>query len=114
MSVERSPEGECIPGTDVVLCDAIAYLSGVNYGSVVKVLASLQAISEHAQMPVGEIAIFDAVPTTPVDVRDPKCRTRIRNTDRFVRALVLSGRAAEPSLQKSTAKFFQQVRMDGE
>lgn len=122
MSTDRTPGGEPLPGTQIVLTDAVAYLSGVNYGSVVKVIAAINAVAtllytEHyddllrACVSPGEelektLLSFDAVPTTPVTPQDPECRTRLRETDKFVRYLVRGG-YADPYevLDKSTEKF---------
>lgn len=43
----RLPAGRPIPGTEVVSADAIAMLSRVNLGSVIKVIAALEALERH-------------------------------------------------------------------
>lgn len=110
MPAERTPTGEPIPGTQVNLVDAIAYLSGVNYGSVVKVFAAMNAVLDHAKMPVSEHVLYDIVPTTPVSPHDPAQKERVRQTDIFVRSLVKAG-GANPygSLDKPVTKFVPQA-----
>ena len=106
MPAERTPTGEPIPVTQVNIVDAIAYLSGVNYGSVVMVFAAMNAVLDHAKMPVSEHVLYDIVPTTPVSPHDPQQRDRVRQTDMFVRALVRAG-GANPYevLDKPVTKF---------
>lgn len=102
------PEGkpEPIPGSDALLCDSVAYLSGVNYGSVVKVLSALNAISDYALLPIGEALDVDNIHPDPVTPSNPDTHLRVRNTDIFVRALVQAGFASKyPALAKPTAKF---------
>lgn len=106
MPAERTPTGEPIPGTQVNLVDAIAYLSGVNYGSVVKVLAALNAAAEHAQLPLPDFLSYDVVPTTPTNPYDRAQDDRIADTDIFVRKLIRDGRAGKyECLQKPLMKF---------
>ncbi len=110
MPVQRTPTGEPIPGTQVNLVDAIAYLSGVNYGSVVKVFAAMNAVLDHAKMPVSEHVLFDIVPTTPASPYDPDHKERVRQTDMFVRALVKAGGASPYEiLDKPVTKFVPQA-----
>ncbi len=106
MSPDRTPGGELLPGTQIVLTDAVAYLSGVNYGSVVKVIAAIEAVARATDTPMVDCVDFGCVPTTPVTPHDPECRTRLRETDKFVRSLVRGG-YADPYevLDKSTEKF---------
>lgn len=106
MPAERTPTGDPIPGTQVNIVDAIAYLSGVNYGSVVKVLAALNAIARHADLPLPDSLSYDVVPTEPTNPYDRAQHDRIANTDIFVRSLVSSGRAqGYECLQKPLTKF---------
>lgn len=48
---KRLPSGRVMQGTEATCADTIALLSGVNLGSVVKVLAALEAIKLTVPMP---------------------------------------------------------------
>lgn len=92
----RTEHGTPIPGTNINLTDAVAYLSGVNYGSVVKVFAAVNALLQSKGVPVPDLLRFDHVPTSPVSPykEDAASRARVRNTDAAVRVAVSSGLAA--------------------
>lgn len=90
---KRIPCGRPMPETDVVAVDALALLSGVNYGSVVKVLAAIEAIKIHTGQTADAIVQFTDAPTQPVHF-DGSDSERIEATDRFVHDLVNSDAVA--------------------
>lgn len=106
MPAERTTTGAPIPGTDVNLTDAVAYLSGVNYGSVVKVVAAINAILTNQKLAIPAILHYDSVPTTPVNPYDRGQEDRVSQTDILVRNVVTSGATLQyECLDKPTAKF---------
>lgn len=103
---ERNESGELMPGTKIVACDALAYLSGVNYGSVVKVLAAIDALYRATNVAVDCIVDIDAAPTTALQVNNKEHRQRVRETDILVRNLVKRGFADQhQDLLKLSARF---------
>lgn len=88
----REPDGELLANSNVVACDALAYLSGVNYGSVVKVIAAMHAIAAYTELNVEDVAgRFESVPTQSPQPGNPEHKMRLRETDRFVRAVIKQG-----------------------
>ncbi|CAG9165209.1 hypothetical protein LMG23992_00353 [Cupriavidus laharis] len=84
---KRIPQGRPMPGSDATAADVIALLSGVNYGSVVKVLAAVEAIRTGTGTPLEDIVTFMNIPTEAV-VFDGTNDARIIATDRLVHDLV--------------------------
>lgn len=112
MPAQRTEAGVPIPGTDVNLTDAVAYLSGVNYGSVVKVFAALNALLQSEGVPVPAILHYSNVPTTPVTPygTDAVSRARTRCTDMAVRRAVESGTVAKyAALDKPAGRFYRKA-----
>lgn len=105
--IQREPDGELLPNSNVIACDVLAYLSGVNYGSVVKVIAAMHALKGYTDLTLEEVAgRFESVPTEAPQPGNPAHKQRLRNTDRFVRGIVATG-FADPydSLLRSTVRF---------
>ena len=90
---KRIPSGRPMPETDVVAVDAIALLAGVNYGSVVKVLAAIEAIKIHTGQSADSIVAFTDSPTEPVHF-DGTDTARIDATDKFIHDLVNNSQVA--------------------
>lgn len=103
MSTEFSPK--YIPGTEVIPVDAIALLSGVNYGSIVKVFAAMAAIADSQDDPdetdqavgnakyeqlLAQLVSMDAVPPLSAHASGYD-RKRIAKTDQFVRGVIEDG-----------------------
>lgn len=84
---KRIPQGRPMQGTDATAADAIALLSGVNYGSVVKVLAAIEAIKTGTGLTVEQVVQFTDIPTEAV-VFDGSNNERIVATDKLVHDLV--------------------------
>jgi hypothetical protein len=87
---KRIPHGRPMPDCDANATDVLALLSGVNFGSVVKVLAAIEAIKTHLKIPVEDIVRFANIPTESVAF-DGKHADRIEATDRLVHDLVNDG-----------------------
>lgn len=64
----------------VILADAIALLSGVNFGSVEKVIAALELLSAHANAGAPLTAKLDDVPVARVVLGSRGDATRADNT----------------------------------
>lgn len=87
---KRIPNGRALPGErsrGAVAVDAIALLAGVNYGSVVKVLAAIRAVRDHTDIPVEIITDFCDAPTEPVQF-DGRHDTRVQATDALIHDIV--------------------------
>lgn len=65
-------------GERVLAADVLALLSGVNFGSVEKVLAAIHAIHEYAGTPHAELVQLEDVPLVRVNVRDVSDAERAR------------------------------------
>lgn len=98
--MERKPDGIPLVDHGVIASDAIAYLSGVNYGSVVKVLAAAAAVDEFLYVESdgedeSDILDMRGVPTTAPQPGNPAHSRRLAVTDTFVRKVVASGIASK-------------------
>lgn len=92
---KRIPSGRAMPNQpnrDAVATDAIALLSGVNFGSVVKVLAAIEAIRAHTGIEPNDIVKFTDVPTEPVQF-DGTFESRVTATDELVGSIVRGNKA---------------------
>lgn len=83
---KRIPQGRPLTGENFRSADAIALLAGVNLGSVVKVLAAIEAIRIHTGARTDDIVRFSDIPTEPVRF-DGSCETRVVATDHAVAAI---------------------------
>lgn len=102
----QTQDGEKLPGTDVYLIDVLAYVAGVNYGSVVKVLSALSAVAELENMPLPDYLSLDCVPSQSVVPHAPEFTDRSYATTEFVASLLASGIADKyPALLKATRKI---------
>lgn len=76
--------------------DALALLSGVNFSSVVKVLAAIEALKKTG-LTAEEIVKFQSIPLIPVDFDgvhlDGEHEARAEATDNLVSSIVKSGQA---------------------
>lgn len=82
-------------GRDVVSADAIALLSGVNFGSVEKVIAAVLAIQEFSGTELNQLVNLTDVPLQRVSIGNPHHANRASATRAFCEALVASGRYAD-------------------
>lgn len=91
-TAENNPFGQEVAGRpvqyssmEVIPIDAIAYLSGVNWSSVWKVMLAIHAID--CMTPVDHGALVDPgrVPQQRMNVRDPAFDDRKKQASRFVR-----------------------------
>ena len=84
---KRVNDGRPIPGETVVAADAITLLSGITFGSVVKVLAAIEAVRMTTGADIADIVNLANVPIERV-VFDGTKDARIRATDEFVNRVV--------------------------
>lgn len=82
-------------GRDVVSADAIALLSGVNFGSVEKVIAAVLAIQEFSGTELNQLVNLTDVPLQCVSIGNPHHANRASATRAFCEALAASGRYAD-------------------
>ena|GEM_PF-3835721 len=75
-------------GAHVVSADAIALLAGVNFGSVEKVMAALDAINRYSGTEMELLTDLEAVPLERVDLYSKSDAERAGNTKEFCKALV--------------------------
>ena len=74
-------------GTEVVPADVLALLSGVNFGSVEKVLAALKVLHENSGTDLSLLTDLSGVPLHRVVLHDSRFRTRAENTLRVCEEL---------------------------
>jgi hypothetical protein len=79
----------------VVPADIISLLSGVNFGSVEKVLAALHAIREYAGTTPSSLIDVYNVPLQRVDVTDSGDAKRAAATEQLLEDLIAAGPAEE-------------------
>lgn len=82
----------------VVVADAVALLSGVNFSSLVKVFAALEAIK--AVSGVTDLTNFAEVPLLRVDPSDSQFSERAERTDAFVK-MVARDPGLSPELREA-------------
>lgn len=78
----RTENGKLLQHTPVVAADLVATLSGVAFGSVLKVIMAIHAIEEHTESSFRDILDPRALPTELAD----DCRWR--ETEKYVLPLV--------------------------
>lgn len=116
---KRVEGGKPVRGTNVVAVDAISYLSGVNFGSVIKVLAAIAAIDETMYRTTGDTEIIldiisgKGAPIAPLSPGKPGMQTRVKETDKFVRTLIREGYANESVITLKLADRFPREAEDG-
>lgn len=79
-------------GRDVVAADAIALLSGVNFGSVEKVIAAIMAIEEFSGTQLYLLVNLPDVPLQRVSIGNPHHANRASATRAFCEAIAASGK----------------------
>lgn len=82
-------------GRDVVAADAIALLSGVNFGSVEKVIAAILAIKEFSGTELYQLVNLTDVPLQRVSIGNPHHANRASATRAFCGAIAASGDYAD-------------------
>lgn len=78
-----------IAGTDLVAVDAISFISGVNFGSVVKVLAAIQLVTEELDTSMDEVVNPTQMPHKPCKF-DGTTDRREKETAAFVDLMMKS------------------------
>lgn len=79
MNTKRIPTGRPAihnDGFPVVTLDAVALLSGVNFGTVEKVFAALIAIQSHGCVPMSTLVKFNDMPLERVLLDNPRDQDR--------------------------------------
>jgi len=74
-------------GQEFVAADVLALLSGVNFNSIVKVVAAIHALHQYSGTPIPPLLNLSAVPLNRVEVDDPAYAGRMENTLRVCRAI---------------------------
>lgn len=95
MTIKRTRAGKPTidhKGAHVVSADAIALLAGVNFGSVEKVMAALDAINRYSGTDMELLTDLEAVPLERVDLYSKGDAERAGNTKAFCKALVRTRR----------------------
>lgn len=88
----------------VVAADAVSLLSGVNFGSVEKVLAALQLIHEFSGTDLQALVKLADIPLERVNPAEPQYRARARAT----RAL-----CEDIAVSRVSDKYAQVLHLDG-
>ncbi|WP_224078069.1 hypothetical protein [Cupriavidus laharis] len=88
---KRIPNGRPMDGTDVVAVDVIALLSGVNFGSVIKIIAAIEAMCIHLNKQPEEVVRFKNASMEPVEF-DGHHEARIAATDDMIHEIVRNPR----------------------
>jgi hypothetical protein len=97
------------PPSPTELMDALCYLAGVNYGSVIKVLAAVDAIDFFdPRIQLQDIVEARKASDCPLRPRAEEHHARAAEARRFVVNLVRQGYAEDPALRTSVAKFGRQ------
>ena len=99
---------QSLPSHPALLVDALAMLSGVNFGSVAKVLAAIDAISDCSKIHNPTPFHYAAVPQAAALPGSPSLedRTRCVHAATYVHALIRDGfHKPYPSLHKQTERL---------
>jgi hypothetical protein len=94
------------PTATPAILDAVSYLSGVNFGSVCKVLAAIDALRKfQMEISVDDILKSRHAPDCPLDPSSPAHYERADNSRRLVINLINAGYANDYFLQKVRYRF---------
>lgn len=100
------------PPTPVVLADALALLSGVNFGSIEKVIAALEAIAEATGMDMTALLKLEDVPLQRTVLGSRGDATRADATGAFCRTVsAVTERIDIEETLRLRARFPYQVRL---
>lgn len=100
----NTPQGKPLPGREACAVDCLARLSGVNYGSVLKLLYAIRAMEKGLNLPVSVIVDVDGIPDDPVSMRADQ-KPRIQATRATVKEVIRSGACESPVLRPQLARL---------
>lgn len=89
--------GVPVADTSLVAVDAVSMVSGVNFGSVVKVFAALELISQELGLPMDRVVRSEDMPASPCKF-DGSTKSREDETAHFVELMMKS--PLNPHLKK--------------
>jgi hypothetical protein len=107
---QRTPNGRLMRNSSAVAADVITLLSGVNFGSVVKVLAAIDVLATHLGIDPADVVAFGSVPLERAQF-EGNHEARVQATEALLREIIVCAQHDELEyVLKHRARFAERVK----
>ena len=108
----RTAHGYPMRNSEARAADVVARLSGVNYGSVLKIMAAIEALYKVRGVPSKDVVSLENCPTIAAHADPAKRDQRYRHTQKELR-LVMQNRHLLTDAQRQTLMLEVRFNEDG-